>query len=99
MAKTKHSSENYGDTRITVRMDGTTRKAKVQHVTVFASLRNLSNAHWVNIITKVQNHLLREKNNAIPQSRDRSGTSSSTLVNDEDKELDPDSRRRFCHEC
>jgi hypothetical protein len=38
-----------------------------------------------------QCHLLREKNNAIPQSRDRSGTGTSTLVNDEDEELGPDS--------
>ena len=70
-------------------MNGTTRKAKVRRATVFAaSLRNLSDAHWDNIIAKAQSHLTRERNNAIP-SRDRSGTGSSTLVEDED-ELDPD---------
>lgn len=72
-------------------MNGTTKKAKVRRATVFASsLRNLSDAHWINIIAKAQKHLLRDKNNAIPQSRDRSGTGSSTLVDNEDEELDPD---------
>ncbi|KAK2464469.1 hypothetical protein APHAL10511_003512 [Amanita phalloides] len=89
--KPKHFSlENYGDTRITVKMDGPLKKVKVQHATVFASsLCNMSDAHWVNIISKVQKHLLRDRNNAIPQSRDHSGTGSSTLVND-DEELNPD---------
>ena len=74
-----------------MKTNGTTRKARVRCATVFASsLRNLSDTHWINIIAKVQKHLLKEKNNTVSQSRDRSGTGSSTLVDNEDEELDLD---------